>query len=427
MSMTKIQQVTLTSQATITFSSIPTFYSDLLIVASLRDSSGEEARSLIAFNGVTTGFSSRHLTGDGTTASTGTDARLVGFNRDDVTVNTFNNVQIYIPNYSGSTNKSFSVESVTENNATSANQHIIAGLWSNTAAINSITLSSSANNFRVGSSATLYGINQAQAAGRPKAVGGNITFANGYWVHTFTGSGTFSAQSDLRVDALVVAGGGATSRNNGRYGGGGGAGGLLTASNLSVPRNSSTVVVVGAGGSGALAIGRGTSGSPSSAFSLTSIGGGSGGIGSELGSPNGDPGGSGGGGTSVNGSGGAGTAGQGFAGGATSTGGASGGGGASAAGQGQQGSNGGAGGDGAFWGGQAYAGGGGGGGSIGGAGGLGGGGTGSREAAPGNNGTAGTANTGGGGGGAFPNQSTIGAVFGNNGGSGVVIIRYRAD
>jgi hypothetical protein len=55
------------------------------------------------------------------------------------TANTFGNTEFYIPNYTSSNYKSFSVDGVTENNATAAFA-LYAGLWSNTAAITSFRL-----------------------------------------------------------------------------------------------------------------------------------------------------------------------------------------------------------------------------------------------------------------------------------------------
>jgi hypothetical protein len=75
-----------------------------------------------------------------------------------VTANTFGNIQIYFPNYAGSTNKSYSVDSVTENNETVAYQTILAGLWSNTAAITTATFTAESGNFAIGSTISLYKI-----------------------------------------------------------------------------------------------------------------------------------------------------------------------------------------------------------------------------------------------------------------------------
>jgi hypothetical protein len=56
----------------------------------------------------------------------------------------------------------------------------------------------------------------------PKAIGGTVTFAGGYWVHEFTASGTFTPLvPSLEVEYLVVAGGGGGNGDNSRAGGGG--------------------------------------------------------------------------------------------------------------------------------------------------------------------------------------------------------------
>ena len=150
--------------ASIDFSSIPSTYTDLKIVASLRTVlTGQVVQSLlIQFNGSTTGYSYRLLQGSGSTAASyNNTTRYFGdAPAADATANTFGNLEIYIPNYAGSANKSYSADSVTENNSTSALANLDAGLWSNTAAITSISLSA-ANNFVQYSTASLYGISKS--------------------------------------------------------------------------------------------------------------------------------------------------------------------------------------------------------------------------------------------------------------------------
>jgi hypothetical protein len=78
------------------------------------------------------------------------------------TSSTFGNSVCYIPNYAGNTNKSGSADGVNENNDTAAFQALFANLWSNTAAITSLTLAPNAGtNFVQYSSATLYGISKS--------------------------------------------------------------------------------------------------------------------------------------------------------------------------------------------------------------------------------------------------------------------------
>jgi hypothetical protein len=161
----KIASVTLTSAAaSIDFTSIPSTYTDLLIKASLRSAAASVNPGLkITFNTSALNFTGRNVYGDGSTAGSYTDTAgeigiLAG---NSATANTFGNCEIYIPNYAGATNKSFSVDSVNENNATSASQYLYANLWSQTAAITAISLlSGGAANLMQYSSATLYGISK---------------------------------------------------------------------------------------------------------------------------------------------------------------------------------------------------------------------------------------------------------------------------
>jgi hypothetical protein len=80
---------------------------------------------------------------------------------DSYTANTFSNGAVYIPNYAGSAHKSVSWDYVTENNSTTADQMILAGVWADTAAITSITLALPSGVFTQHSTASLYTITKA--------------------------------------------------------------------------------------------------------------------------------------------------------------------------------------------------------------------------------------------------------------------------
>ena len=68
----------------------------------------------------------------------------------------------YIHNYAGSTNKSVSVDAVGEANATYAEMDLLAGLWSNTDAITSVSIKPNiGSNFVIYSTAYLYGVKNA--------------------------------------------------------------------------------------------------------------------------------------------------------------------------------------------------------------------------------------------------------------------------
>ena len=167
MSMTLIQHIELGSnQSSITFSSIPATFTDLVIKLSARATSDAFE---VQFNGSNANFTGRLLegTGSGTASFSRTDNFVGYINISSSTANTFGNAEIYVPNYRSSNAKSFSVDAVTENNGTFALQTIHAGLWNQTAAITSVTIECLASGFSIlaGSSATLYGITAGSSGG----------------------------------------------------------------------------------------------------------------------------------------------------------------------------------------------------------------------------------------------------------------------
>jgi hypothetical protein len=114
----------------------------------------------VRFNGSTSNFSWKRIYGDGSSVSSSGLSDSYWFYTDTSaqTSNTFGSGEIYVTNYAGSNNKAVSSESLTENNATFAEAFMVAALWSNTTAINQITLVPLTGNFVQYSTATLYGI-----------------------------------------------------------------------------------------------------------------------------------------------------------------------------------------------------------------------------------------------------------------------------
>jgi hypothetical protein len=428
--------------ASVTFDNIPqSGYTDLKVVVSARSNRADtDDIILMKPNNSSSNLTYRALTANGSAASSGTLNRFY-VDGDTFTANTFANVEIYIPNFTSSSYKSWSLDSVTENNGTTAYSALMAGLWSDTTAISSLVFAPIYGTaFTANSTFSLYGLADVNTTPviAPKATGGNLIENDGtYWIHTFNSTGTFTPLQGLSCDYLVVAGGGG---GGGQQGGGGGAGGFRTSagtsgggasaeSALSCQVGIGYTVTVGAGGAGGSDGGsRGTNGVDSIFSTVTSIGGGGGG-GNLTATSAGASGGSGGGGRGGTGTsylGGSGTANQGYAGGDNYVGGKYGsgaGGGAGSVGQNGSSTVSGNGGNGVATTitgtSQTLAGGGGGGYTADaaprGTGTNGGGNGGNQDTA----GSAGTANTGGGGGGAgFDNRA------GGAGGSGIVVIRY---
>lgn len=163
-----LAKTVLTSDQTdVTFSTIPSTYTDLIILMSARGSdTGNNDRVKITVNASGTTYSNVYLYSQGTTITSAmlsggnTYIQMWGITSDGGTSSTFNNAEIYIPNYTASTNKVISVSAVAENNSTNTNlAGITAGLWRNTSAITSITLDPVlGTNFVSGSRFDLYGI-----------------------------------------------------------------------------------------------------------------------------------------------------------------------------------------------------------------------------------------------------------------------------
>ncbi len=160
----KIQTVTVGSggAANIEFTSIPQTYTDLRMVFSIRSNRAADVDIVyMRFNGSTTSYTNRELYGNGTGASSGTDTNM-GISYcpgATATASVFGNGEVYIPNYTSANNKSSSAEVVSENNGTQAFQALQANLWSNTAAITTITIIPAIGTlFNEYSTATLYGI-----------------------------------------------------------------------------------------------------------------------------------------------------------------------------------------------------------------------------------------------------------------------------
>jgi hypothetical protein len=146
----------------ITFSSIPQTYTDLMIFVSARAAISQSFQgNYINYNGSNTGYSNKNLEGQGsgTLISYATKNPYAGYiNGATSTANTFSNISIYIPNYTSSNYKSYSVDTVYEDNTTFVLTEIQAVLWSNTAAITSIKLFPPSDTYVQYSTAYLYGI-----------------------------------------------------------------------------------------------------------------------------------------------------------------------------------------------------------------------------------------------------------------------------
>lgn len=271
--------------ASIVFNNIPqTGYTDLVVRISSRSSiSATLANIKMTFNVSGGTYVRREIYAENAAYGSETAAdNIVGdTSGNSTTANVFGSAEVYIPNYTSSNPKCFTVDSVSENNSNNSGMWLLNGTWSSTVAINSITIFPSTATWMLNSTFTLYGVAKLNVTPTvaPKAAGGDIIQTDGtYWYHAFLTTGTFTPAVSLSCDVLTIAGGGGGGgqANNNSAGGGGGAGGLRYFAAQAIASTAQTVTV-GAGGAGGNNA-NGTSGSNSQFAALTlSTGGGGGG------------------------------------------------------------------------------------------------------------------------------------------------------
>jgi hypothetical protein len=151
--------------ATVTFSSIPQTYTDLVIVQQGRCSHADtNINTYYQFNGDTgSNYSVTRLQGNGSTAvSNRGSSQTVGYityvPANNATAGEFSANIINIMNYSNATTYKTSISRSAVAGSIVAS---FVGLWRNTAAITSIVLGCDAGNWKSGSTFTLYGILKA--------------------------------------------------------------------------------------------------------------------------------------------------------------------------------------------------------------------------------------------------------------------------
>ena len=165
MTMSLVQTVTVGSggASNIEFTNIPQDATDLLVVISSRVTAATVASDLFFYINNSNNGVVRWLRGNGSAASSNNYTNTLdvwgGTNGSSSTSNTFSNASYYFPNYTSSSNKSFSIDVVTENNATESYQTIVAGLFSTSSPITSLKFED--GTYVQHSTASLYKIKKA--------------------------------------------------------------------------------------------------------------------------------------------------------------------------------------------------------------------------------------------------------------------------
>ena len=157
------------SAASVTFSSIPSTYTDLVLKASIRSTRANTLNVMnVRLNNLSTSiYSDTVVDGNSSSASSyrissSTQMELNYINGANSTSNTFTNFEMYIPSYLSTTKKPISMFNAFEQNASSAGDAVIAavaGLADITSAITEINLSNAFSaSFASGSTFWLYGL-----------------------------------------------------------------------------------------------------------------------------------------------------------------------------------------------------------------------------------------------------------------------------
>jgi hypothetical protein len=147
-----------TAAATITFSSIPSTYTDIKVVLTGLATGASNVR--IRFNNNSSAvYAGTYLYGNGTSAlSTRYTSQTSFFTTEPYADATVPAMIIYdIFSYTGSTSKTILQTMASDKNGSGSVENAV-GLWDSTSAINRIDLSFSATTFAIGTTATLYGI-----------------------------------------------------------------------------------------------------------------------------------------------------------------------------------------------------------------------------------------------------------------------------
>lgn len=149
--------------ATVTFTSIPATYTDLVLVCNAAVTTGVGDYRLNYNNDTGSNYSRTYLTGDGTSAASGRQTSrswqdidyngYMGSSLDNITI-------INIMNYANTTTYKTTIN---RSNRASSGTDANVGLWRSTAAINEIDITNSGSStyFLTGSTFTLYGIKSA--------------------------------------------------------------------------------------------------------------------------------------------------------------------------------------------------------------------------------------------------------------------------
>jgi len=152
--------------ASVTFSAIPSTYTDLVLRISAKTdrANANDGIKLLVNGSSASVYGERNVNGNGATATSNGNANLAyGALRSGATgastANVFSSTEVYLPNYNDATIHPFGSIQVQEDNSTTARIFATASTFNTSGSITSLTLNPETGpNFVSGSSFYLYGI-----------------------------------------------------------------------------------------------------------------------------------------------------------------------------------------------------------------------------------------------------------------------------
>jgi hypothetical protein len=147
------------AQATVTLSSIPATYTDLILVFRFDKSAADTGSRFTVNNDTGSNYSTTDVRGNGTAASSGRDSTQTfgRYFRGLANTAADNIVIMQFMNYSNTTTYKTILTRANNANGTEAN----VNLWQSTSAINRIDIITASGTYSAGSTFTLYGIKAA--------------------------------------------------------------------------------------------------------------------------------------------------------------------------------------------------------------------------------------------------------------------------
>ena len=151
-----------TSGTSVTFSSIASTYTDLVVVMAVLPTGSLGYGPWFQFNGDTgSNYSITWLQGDGSSAASGRQtSQIKGYLSWSIGLSGSSNTIAHIQNYSNATTYKTYIDRINETAGSFPGAGATVGLWRNTAAISTIKIGTDGT-FNTGSTFTLYGIKAA--------------------------------------------------------------------------------------------------------------------------------------------------------------------------------------------------------------------------------------------------------------------------